>query len=145
MHLIYSKLKSPNVLNGMIGKKTFSVEFKPEDTTKVKDEEYKALMEQEGSIFAILHESGDFIEKAEKETGDIASLEGNLVKAQKALDDAKKEQAKTDKNPVKLAEDALLEAEDALEKATNADEKKAAMKAIKIAKSALTKAQNAAK
>lgn len=149
MHLIYSKLKSLNTLNGVVvGDKRnrgFTIDFKPEVTTEVPDDQYDALMNDNGGIFAILHKSGDFIESVEKVTDDLASLEGNLVKAQKALDDARKAQKVNDGGPVEAAEYALLEAEDALEKATNADEKKAALTAIKVAKTALTKAKKAAK
>jgi len=150
MHEIYSKLDSLNTLNGVVvgatKNKSFTVDFKPGVTTQLPDDQYDALMEDKGGIFKILHKSGDFIESVEKVTDDLSSLEGNLIKAQKALDDARKAQKENDVvDGVKLAEDVLKGAEDTLKKASDANEKKGASIAVKNAKTALTKAQNAAK
>jgi len=146
MHLIYSKLTSSNVLNGVVGKKKFSIDFKPGETTKVKDEEYESLVGQPGSVFAFLEKSGDFIEKAEMVTNDIAFLEGNLVKAQSALDAAKKALKENDAvDGVKIAGDVLMLAEDILDKASNSAEKKTALADVKEAKTALVLAKKEAK
>ncbi len=150
MHLIYSKLKALNTLNGVVEgatkNKSFTVDFKPGVTTQLPDDKYDALMKDKGGIFELLHKSGDFIESVEKVTGDLASLEGGLVKAQKALDDAKKALKENDiVDGVKIAEDYLVLTEDALGKAKNADEKKAALADVKDAKKALVDAKREAK
>ncbi len=150
MHLIYSKLKSLNTLNGMVigdkKNKGFTVDFKPEVTTEVSDDQYDALMNDKGGIFESLHKSGDFIESVEKSTNDIAMLEGNLVKAQRALDNAREALKENDiVDGVKTAEDALALAEKALGKAANAEEKKAALADVKDAKKALVDAKKEVK
>ena len=113
MHLIYSKLKSPIVLNGKFGegagKNLFEIEFKPEITTPVKPKEYKILSSEKDGIFSHLLEVGDFIEKANKD-------EITVDEATKKIEDAEKSLAL------------------AIESVGNAEDKKAANAAVKEAK-----------
>jgi hypothetical protein len=146
MHLIYSKLKSANVMGGKIekGLKPFTIEFKPDVKTQVPDNQYDALMKEPGSVLRHLLNCGDFVGDAESATAEISSLKGELKKVQLALkkaeDAAKQAEIETG---VKNAENALIEAEDALESAADGDAKKKAMKVVKEAKSVLVNAQKA--
>ena len=90
MHEIFSKLKSPNVLSGKVKNKPFSVRFAPQETTKVDKKEYEALVNDKGSMFKTLLESGDFVEKAQMKEAEVKEAEAELNKAQAKVKKAKK-------------------------------------------------------
>jgi hypothetical protein len=112
-HWIYSKLKSPNTLNGFTGgegkdRKHFSIEFVADDKsgpqsgrTKLTDKEFEALKEDAEGMFNILLESGDFVEVAKESKNDVESLKGELKRIQAELKKAEDEAAKIAKDEKK--------------------------------------------
>ncbi len=147
MHLIYSKLKSANIMSGKIKDRMFSVEFKPDKKNQVNDDQFEALMNEEGSTLKYLLNSGDFVEDAESASAEISSLKGDIRKLVKALKNAEDKAKLEEKQEsgIGKAEDALMKAEDAMEKATSPEEKKVAGTGIKNAKKALIEAKKEAK
>lgn len=116
MRIIYSKLKSPNTLNGYTGgegkkRKHFSIEFAVDDKsgpqsgrTKLSDEEFNVLSEDSGGIFNALLESGDFVEVAKESRNDVESLKGEMKKLQAKLKAAEKKEAEIAKEEKKKEE-----------------------------------------
>ena len=151
MHLIYSKLKSANVMSGKIKGQLFSVDFKPDKKTKVPDDKFDVLMEEEGSVLKHLLNVGDFVEDAESATSEISGLKGEIKKLELALktaEDAAKHAEKETINEelgVNAAEKALYDAEGVYEKATDADAKKKALSEVNKAKKTLGLAKKEAK
>ncbi len=149
MHLIYSKLKSVNAMNGKLQDKGFSIEFLPDKKTKVSDKEFDALMAEEESALSFLLACGDFVEDAESATSEIASLKGELkklgLKLKKAEDAVKQSEKQEDALGVKDAEFALQKAEDAFKACEDASQKKALLTTAKQAKKALELAKKEAK
>ena len=147
MHLIYSKLKSANVMSGKIKDKLFSVEFSPDKKNQVNDAKFDALMEEEDSALKHLLNCGDFVEDAESASAEISSLKGDIKKLEKALKDAEDKARLEGKqeSDVGKAEEVLIKAEDALGAATDPESKKKALSEVKEAKKALTAAKKADK
>lgn len=141
MHLIYSKLKSSNILNGKIEDKAFSVEFLPDKKTKVDDKEFVALMNEEDSVLSFLLANGDFVSDAESANSEIASLKGELKKLQNALKKAEEKakviETKEATQGIEKAEKALKDAEATFESCEDASQKKELKKVVDKAKSAL--------
>lgn len=148
MKLIYSKLPSGNVMNGRLKDgATFSVYFKSDKKTPLKDEEYDALMGEEDSALSFLIAQGEFVVDGETTSNEISGLKGEITKLQNALKIAEEQVAKADKEKdalaVEKAEMTLLEAEDAFESCEDASQKKELKKIVDKAKKALNAAKKA--
>ena len=145
--MIYSKLKSANVMSGKSKGNMFSVEFVPDKKNRINDDQFDALMSEEDSTLKYLLNCGDFVEDAESASAEISNLKGELKKLGlklKAAEDAA-EHAEKEEIGVGVAEDALIKAEDALGAATNAESKKEALKEVNKAKKNLGLAKKEAK
>ncbi len=151
MHLIYSKLKSANVMSGKIKGNPFLVEFKPDKKNRVPDDQFEALLGEEESALKFLLGRGDFVEDAESATAEISGLQGDIKKLQAALKKAEDAAKIDDKDVIKNevgvneAEKVLYDAEGVLENAPDAESKKKALSEVNKAKKVLGLAKKAAK